>query len=472
MLNEKDFTELGKRVHDLEADPPQDGWNKIAVGLKSERGTFTFISRHWKKSLILLIPVLGWIAFKDDLIVSRNASDQLKKEITLKSATFSGQADLAKSNMKGPSDTANENVPDTPQLYQGVANTDNGSQKQTEGENRAPAGLIAAHEHESRKNTSGKGADGRDVDEASSPTSADIVESEVSTSKLEITRLTTAALSRDTSLINAFRVRGEGTAKIALPKETLATGESVLGDSLESVTASGGSSTNQEKQQTPGGWRTTISFAPDYLVKSVRPVMNDEILITKMEDRKSVERIGFTAAFGVGRELRKNFFVDLQAVFSTQHERMSYTYTTGKVDTLIARQEENGSVRVTPVYASMSAEISSRLNYGGIRLGTTYYFWQRGRTRFNVSAAGAANFLLYSNVKENISGVKGGVARPANSMKTLTLSAGYNIKLGSGWEAQVNPSITYFSRNGNSYQQIHNLNQRSFGVNLTASKFF
>ena len=215
-----------------------------------------------------------------------------------------------------------------------------------------------------------------------------------------------------------------------------------------------------------------MSVAPNYLMKSLRPVMNDDVLITKMENRKSVERIGFTAAFGVGKEIRKNLFLDLQGTFSSQHERFAYTYTTGKVDTLIARQEDNGSVRVTPVYAAMSADISSKLNYGGIRLGATYYFWHRGRTRFNISAAGAANFLLYSNVKENISGVKGGVGRPAKTTKTLTLSAGYNIRLGSAWEAQINPSITYVSGNGHSYQQVYNLNQRSFGINFTASKFF
>ena len=45
MLNENDFSEIGKRMYGLEAEPPERGWEKIAGGLKNGRNG-NFFTRH------------------------------------------------------------------------------------------------------------------------------------------------------------------------------------------------------------------------------------------------------------------------------------------------------------------------------------------------------------------------------------------------------------------------------------------
>lgn len=468
MLNEKDFTEIGKRIYDLEADPPRKGWDKIAGGLKTQSGKGGFFSRNWWKPLIVIVPLSIWIAADHGFLKSDDLAANITQAPSMKTPALSSSPDeqKTKTTVKDSSATIQRSQHSGSNDVQVASDNrtidKDGQFSQTE-TSRAVQPLIntaIVSAKEETKNTS------------ENISSLDAIRDDNQSEKLADATVIT---SQDNLPVDQLPQKQLSEAAAAgVPKVTEETDSVTDEKVLSGVVQTEPSKDDIKKETSIGRWRVTAAFAPSYLIKSVRPVISDEVLVTKMENRKSIERLGFNAAFGAGKEVRRNLFIDAQLTFSSQNENFAYSYTTGQVDTLIAHQEENGSVRVIPVYATESAEISSRLNYGGIRLGGSYYFWSRGRTRFNISAAGAANFLLYSNVKENISGewAKVDSGNGGKSLYTLTIGAGYNVRLGQAWELQINPSLTYYSGKGNSYQQILNFNQRSYGVTFMVSKFF
>lgn len=98
MLTDKDFDGIGKRLYDLEADPPEKGWDKIASDLNPTPGDPEkggFLKRNWWKPLVLLIPVSFYLMWPSDqkgngasmisalqtLSDSSNASRSLSEEV-------------------------------------------------------------------------------------------------------------------------------------------------------------------------------------------------------------------------------------------------------------------------------------------------------------------------------------------------------------------------------------------------------
>lgn len=492
MLNEKDFTEIGKRIYDLEADPPRKGWDKIAGGLKDQSGKGGFFSRNWWKPLVLLLPLSVWMAVNQGLLRSDDLSARINPGAGTENSVRNNAKEEKALNMEDTL-SRSQHSEKLPTLHEETLamnrnNTPVETYDNVDGNDHAD--IIRANDNTiipsppAEPSQVLKSVLTPDVpvltmtDETSQPAESNpplITTADNNNNSTTVMSPTTVPLADE----NPAEKSSPNGKNSEIPLANIAK-ETAVKDSLpdQSITMdfeqTEAASDERKKEQFVGTWRITAAVAPIYLIKSVRPVVGDEVVVTKMESRRSFEHLGFNAAFGVGKEIRKNLFIDAQATFLNLKENFSYSYTTGRVDTLIARRDEDGNVRVTPVYAAESASISSQLNYGGIRLSGIYYFWHRGRTRFNISAAGGANFLLYSNVKENISGEWTNVAsnRAQKSLYNLTVGAGYNVRLGSAWELQINPSLTYYSGKGNSYRQILNLNQRSYGVSFMVSKFF
>src|SRR5690606_5623105 len=76
MLNDKEFEEIGKRLYDLEDDPPQGGWEKIASELTGDDPETppSMWKNGWKFLPLLLIPALTYWLWPDSVSVKNIAS--------------------------------------------------------------------------------------------------------------------------------------------------------------------------------------------------------------------------------------------------------------------------------------------------------------------------------------------------------------------------------------------------------------
>ena len=63
-MKEQDFDEIGKRLYDLEAAPPNKGWNRIAVALNTLRGV-SWLRKNWWKPFVLIIPALLYFGYNE-----------------------------------------------------------------------------------------------------------------------------------------------------------------------------------------------------------------------------------------------------------------------------------------------------------------------------------------------------------------------------------------------------------------------
>jgi hypothetical protein len=69
MLTDKDFEDIGKRLYDLEADPPKKGWERIAADMvppPSGVGKKTFLGRHWWKGLLIILPISVFLIWPEN----------------------------------------------------------------------------------------------------------------------------------------------------------------------------------------------------------------------------------------------------------------------------------------------------------------------------------------------------------------------------------------------------------------------
>ena len=231
-----------------------------------------------------------------------------------------------------------------------------------------------------------------------------------------------------------------------------------------------------EEQKSYKPWRISAGIVPTYIYRPVRPVSTDEVLVTEFKNKKSKypERIGIGFMVGGAKALNENLSIDASLSFNRISEQMSYSYATGAVDTLIAVQQPDGSVKVNPVYVVNSTEMKSKITFGNIRLGATYYFWQRARSRFNLSVFGGIDFVVASKVQEQRNGswIESGSGNIDKMNYNLGLSGGYNMNLSRGWELTINPMLTYYPLKNNQKEQLFSFDQRSYGLNIMLSKWF
>jgi hypothetical protein len=565
MLKDNDLNEIGKRLYELEADPPKDGWNKIAGTIPEPAGTGVFIKRHWWKGLFLMIPLAMYLAWPEGR-PAHVESTLLKKEAPIEkmvvpqlpdlhkenstavesssvsdnsttskakhneeqlSGAISDDRDLENADKKG----ARENNSGTESTVQSVGEKfdDDIPQSVAQDQLSEPALLLwnkdddravlippqagtlenesvstleikkAANEPDGKSGTrdtnefTGKNADELATIKAETDTTGlsgtyndmanreGIIPAVVLNQSIpqdsNVVALITSHIERDNPGSISDEASEESGTVGALEMHPVNADSIIVSENkpeAHDTTVVADSKKGREEKST-GHWRMTATFSPSFTFKSVQPRPGDEVLVTSINRKSSIpQTIGYGISVGLGREVRNNIFIDAQIAFQTNTEQFSYSYTTGAVDTLIAQKQQDGSVSITPVYAITIAQVKTKLNYGGARIGATYYFWNKPKRRFNISATGGSNFLLSSDVRMNVDGNWVEIENSALNKTTFSfmLSAGYSYRFTGGWELMINPNITYLTGRGNGYQQLSNTNQRSQGLNIMVSKFF
>lgn len=473
-MKEKEFDEIGKRLHDLEADPPKDGWAKISplINALNQPGKVVWLRRNWWKPLIILIPMSAYILFSNEVGNDLKLSSSVTSssiEQTTKTQSEETLSDKTASNhsIQNEASTKNEmqNEPlqsgkDQMQIKQYKSSSEKSSRKSLSKNlvadktdkkddvrnNEQP--LIAAYKTESKD--------------------ASVSMEDISTSDNQSVLLIPEKDDTEEKLILPVVLQEVARDSLTDEKDIISDKKEVITDTLLSKEIS----EKEDVKKGYGPWRISASFAPQYVMQAVQPVTSDEVLITEINRSGNMKRSGLGISLGAGKAITPSFYLDGQLSFTQVQQEIQYSYSTGLVDTLLAVQQADQSVLVTPVYHIDNSEISSNYSYGGIKLGATYYFLSSARSRFNANATLGAHYLIAAEVKEKINGqwVDLNNQDLEKMNYSLMIGAGYNISLHQGWELMLNPTVTYYLKNVNSENLPYSQRPRFFGFNFMLSK--
>lgn len=505
-MNEQDFDELGKRLYDLEAEPPKDGWNKISPLVKADSALFGWLRKHWWKPLLLILPSAIYIVYPDADVpnATTTVAEVIEPVIEPSAATASSLSarDVSIAHDSSTKTSGNKNAIAITQDFEkrehvAATNISKGENAKKTKDNvttipsqatsteltaarqidlvwsaekskpeQSQVDKIAASEKNLTSILSTKAIEtqpSRNAPVVSGNSDKKSISPTTDSTHVVVDKKENLPLA-DAALATANTIAKDSTSKA--PEETLTKEELVKADSSLVRTV------DDEKKSSDHSWRITASITPQYIMRSVRPVVTDEIWVTSINNQSKPEQIGLGFALGVGKQIAPDFFIDAQLTYASIQQDIFFSYATGNIDTLIAVLQADQSVLVTPVFEERNREITSRYGYGGLHLSGTYYFWTTPQRRFNIMASAGANYLVSARVQEKINNLW--VALPTDNLNSMNYSmmvgVGYNLNLKKGWEVMINPSLTYYLREVKDKSLPYNLNQRSFGVMMMLSK--
>ncbi len=437
-MKENDFEDIGKRLYIQEAEPPQDGFSKIRAALATSAGpTKSILIKNWWKPLVVLIPVTVYITINytehNQSMASNSLTSAVKPEPSIQKetegTTFT-KSTTAKANQIN-------NVQERTALVSQSKKKTRSSTKQVD---------IKAAEN---KTTGNEEFTSIETSEQSTPT-----ETNPETEPIPV--LSAIALNPV-----AYNIHTD-----SLIKDELAALDSLEKELKTEITP------DERSEVKHNPWRLSTSFAPQYITKNIKPITDDEVFLTSAKKNNRTENIGYSASVGIGKSVTPNFYLDANLSYTQIHQAINLSYTTGKVDTLIAVQQADQTIVLKPVYKFTTREITNTFGYAGLKLTGTYYFWQRARSRFNFSASAGTHYLVSAHVKEKVNG-KWVELNPDSIDKlnyNVSVGAGYSMLFNKGWELQVNPTLTYFMKNVKNEELPYSYNQQSVGLQIMLLK--
>lgn len=442
-MKDNQFDDIGKRLHDMEANPPTDGWNKISSDLSggNKPGGNIWLSKNWWKPLILVIPAMLYLPFSEIGInpstlsssLSSSTSEEQRLTNEKENPTSSETNELNTSNLITEAHIGNS-APGNEVIVSAKVTSKKKDQKVDDHEKRNAIHQQNDHElmmasHEAQCNELNK--------ELSAIVVADHSD-------------TAALISVDQRITLADAPRNE-----------------TLTDTLKLS-----SSEENQTQKATGSWRINFAFTPQVITNTAKPLTNDELFITEINQAANTKPYGYGLALGVGKSITPHFYMDGQLSYYFIQRNIQYQFSDGTIDTLLTVEQPDKSYRVSPVYAIENREISGKYHYGGARLAATYYFWTTQHSRFNLTASLGVHYLLSSTVKEKINDEWITISNGSNNTMNYSFSAGagYNIMMGRGWELMINPVLTWQLREIKSREVPYSLREEALGLNFMLSK--
>ncbi len=425
-MKENDFHDIGKRLHHMEADVPQDGWKKIGAALREENSSAraAWWTRHGWKPLLLLIPALVYFVIPNInngstanvVEAAETESNSVEKLVAIESST----------------------IPTTKQTGTGQAL-------------HAPMQRASLADEESNHLN--------DSDESEFITSND-----------------SKVVQHDVNPSQPNDNLSEAEAQLTPIPEAAPDADSVnqvlITSNLAEIDSAELQAIIPDKKNKALPWRISASVIPQYQGRTVQPATTDEVMMTNVNKPEWRSQLRAGWALGVGKAVSPNLYLDMHLSYVSIQQDIYFGYATGKVDTLLALLQADQTVQVTPVYELNFREIRSKYNYAGLRLAATYYFWNTTRSRWNLMAGAGTHYMVAASVKEKTE--TGWTLLPEDNLNrtnfSFTLGGGYNWLLNHGWELQVNPSLTYYIKEAKSQSLPYSMNQRSAGITLMVSK--
>lgn len=223
-------------------------------------------------------------------------------------------------------------------------------------------------------------------------------------------------------------------------------------------------------------WTVGLFFSPRYSFRIVTPSSSDDIYIESLTTRpkSGSERMGYELGISVSKAITNRLYLESSLAFMQLKENVAYSYTTGKVDTLLRKGSSDGQqIQLTAVYASGNRQLVSSYAYGGWRLGATYYFWQNHRRRFNITMNGGINLLVKGQTREVINGQesktinfpsKENILEQTNY--NLLIGAGYSLQMMEKYELMLMPTLNYFLGSTFKAREPFGLQPYSLGIHV------
>jgi hypothetical protein len=437
-MKENDFDDIGKRLYNQEAEPPQDGFSKIRATLVTPASPAkTILIKNWWKPLVVLIPVMVYVTVNNTELNPNMASTSLISAVKTES---SNQKETEGTTFTKSTIAETKQTNDVrKQSYQVTQSKKQSLLSSAQSENNSVENRIIE-----KKET------------APIETSEQSIQPETKPETELISSPFTIALKSVT----------ENIQQDSLLKDELAAVDS-LEKELETEKTS-----DEKSKVNHHTWRLSASFAPQYITKNIKPLADDEVFLARARKNSNTENIGFNAAVGIGRSITSKLYVDANLSYTQIKQGINLSYTTGKVDTLLAVQQADQTIVLKPVYQFTNREIANTFGYAGLRLTGTYYFWSRANSRFNFSASAGAHYLVSAQAKEKINGQW--VELNPDSIDKLnynvSVGAGYSMLFTKGWELQINPTLTYFVKNVKNEELPYSYNQQSVGLQVMLLK--
>lgn len=503
-MKEKDFDEIGKRLLNIEAEPPKNGWKRVGAALQTPlSGKVVWIKKFWWLPLAVLIPAALFYWYpSQDLTMPDAAEESISiapsnEPIADSSSSQSEQENYSDESKKSekvettfsvPSKTATTTTTSEKIDIHSIANAEKVEAKKYEVSNTAPVKItvtslptviensIALPSSKSEsietiesKNTSTPDALNQQEKEPTASAFKEVVEptdhralSSNSFNKIDSATIEGSPQNR-TLVKEVDRLVADSVSTTELQKEKTAQPTDSASVKADEII---------KKKESYSLWRWSLAFAPQYVTRVVKPLANDEVFVTNVSYPTETKNIGYQVAAGMGKSITENLWLDAQLSYTSLQQDIFFSSNTGAVDTLLAELQADQTIRVTPVFEIIDREVKSKINYGGLRLSGTFYFWANARRRFNLQAAASTYYILKSNVQEKIDNRWTDLT--SNNQDKLnfamTIGGGYNLWLSQGWELMINPTLTYYLKEVKNAQLPYNVSQRTLGLNFTLSK--
>ncbi|MGV3586063.1 MAG: hypothetical protein ACO1OF_03585 [Adhaeribacter sp.] len=478
MLSDKEFEDLIRQkmaAHD-EA-PPTNGWKKIAADIRPPKKRRPIW--WWVGPLLLLLTGLGIYYFYNKPVVKPAETTTTISNKENKTGVPALANVNPKPEKKNSSTATNNNQlkrnkiaepGSTPQKNQSITIADNF----TTPTRRKPAIKSGSN----RSYSSTKEVAGNRNNKPTAPIningfvpgiSPDSEEPQKEQPQTIIAKPATVATDSVNKFVGTVK---PDTAQIAAKQDSVTSENKVLAQEQKA----------EEKKDKPKirNWEAGFTFATRYAFRKFTPNATDNIFITDINTRNQnqPERLGYEFGFNVARALTDNFYVETGIAWLQLKENLTYTYTTGTIDTIVVTATP-GQTNINPVYKMEERQLASSYAYGGWRLGATYYFWNNGRRRFNFSVAGGVNLLVRGVTEEYRNGQfsrkvvfpsRANILEQANY--NLLVGAGYNTRLGQKLDLMLMPSLNYFM--GSTFKEREPLGLRpySLGLNIALKRRF
>ncbi|WP_299707955.1 hypothetical protein [uncultured Pontibacter sp.] len=465
MLTDKEQEEIRRKLLALEEEPPTGAWSKIVADIRPQQEPR---SPWWHAAaalLLLLLSSAGVYYFttqqaSDDTAIVSIEQEQRQEE---SSRPYAGERDrgLAAENQAAVSvDTAplEVEVTDNVGLNAPAKATPKNNQPAVEPIRTEKPKVIAQREAAvpvSRSITTVVVDDVARADRysRSSMAASDIAPSAASTADV--------LKGRIPILVNSEPFDLSETPAIALELKPI-------------HTPSQHTTSDHTNPKQSGDWYLSMAVAPRYTFRSFKPAVEDEVYITKLQnlDRLDPERMGYELGLNAGKAILPALYLETSLSVMRLRENVSYSYTTGKVDTILKSLSSDGTIRAIPVYAIGERHLRSSYTYGGLRLGATYFFMERAQRRFNLTVSGGVNLLLKGRTEELVNGeLLGTVDFPDDDNPleqtnyNLMLGVGYNMALHRQYELMVMPTVNYFL--GSTYSNREPFGMRPYSIGMS-----
>lgn len=482
MLDDKEFSELGKRLYDLEADPPEKGWQKIGAFINNAPPAEpkSGLRKKWWIPLALIVPLAGYYGFENEVEVNTPSAEinalALTEGSTIVSETSSEEDLNSDTNITSGQKLTSEEIntslvsdanpssavvrkSDVDQRRNATSRTIKPTQKSESLRNISNVSVTETDHSEnssSKQNVNVIAVDNENTERSASPVGASEQEPIVSPDASTVTNVSNNGGGSFTE-----QALTDSVADIIVKEITFAEVDSardpIINDDNKRVRA----------------WRLVASANANYNIQNARPDANDEVFVTRLSDNSPYrQRTSYTLAAGAGKEVLNNLFIDAQLSMSKYTENLGYAYATG-MDTLLTASQGEGVVRVTPVYRETEVETRNSSTYAGVRLGATWYWWRAGRHSFNIHGSAGMNFLISSSTRERIgqqwqeTSQSSGADRNFNVM----IGMGYGVNLARNWEITLSPTLTHHFNNEPVTRRPVTISQQSLGLTFMVAKY-